>query len=134
MKTNIFSLQQRRGLNLLILFSFLLAAFATFADASENLPGGGLTRADAKYVCMINNQLFNKVQIPVVVDGKTYYGCCRMCEETLNKDPQSHFAVDPVSGKRVDKATAVIGVSHDGQAFYFENEEHMTSFTPPVKP
>jgi len=82
---------------------------------------------------MINDQLFKKEQIPVVVDGKTYYGCCQMCKETLRKDPQSRLAIDPVSGKSVDKATAVIGVASDGQAFYFENEAHLTSYTPPVK-
>lgn len=30
-------------------------------------------------VCMVNNTVFDKPQIPVQVEGKTYYGCCGGC-------------------------------------------------------
>ena len=85
---------------------------------------------DAKYVCMINNQRFNKVQIPVEVEGRTYYGCCEMCKGRLGGDPKSRVAVDPVSGKEVDKAKAVIGVDADGAAYYFESAENLKRFKP----
>jgi YHS domain-containing protein len=133
MNIRIVTLQRIKNLHLPVLFFFLLTAVVAPAHASEDLCGQTLTRVDSKYVCMINNERFQKEQIPVVVDGKTYYGCCRMCKETLRKDPRSRIAVDPVSGKGVDKATAVIGVSPDGQAYYFENEAHLAVFTPPVK-
>ena len=83
---------------------------------------------DAKYVCMINNQRFNKVQIPVEVEGRTYYGCCDMCKEKLGGDPKSRVAVDPVSGKEVDKSKAVIGVDADGAAYYFESADNLKRF------
>src|SRR5689334_1427618 len=61
---------------------------------------------DAKQVCMVNNQIMGREQIPVQVDGKTYFGCCEMCKGRLERDPSSRSAKDPVSGNLVDKATA----------------------------
>lgn len=90
--------------------------------------GGQLKKVEAKYVCMINNKLFDKAQIPVEVAGKTYYGCCPMCKAKLEKSVQARTATDPVSKKTVDKATAVIGAKADGTVFYFENEKNMKLF------
>lgn len=89
---------------------------------------GVLQVVDAKYVCMINNHRFNKEQIPIEVGGRTYYGCCEMCKDRLGGDPKSRVAVDPVSGREVDKAQAVIGVDADGAAFYFENAENLKRY------
>lgn len=55
-----------------------------------------------------------KAQIPVEVEGKTYFGCCDMCKTRLAQDPESRAALDPVSGARVDKASAVIGREASG--------------------
>jgi YHS domain-containing protein len=82
----------------------------------------GLQRVETKKVCMVNNQVFEKDQIPVTVEGKTYYGCCEMCKDRLTKDAAIRSAVDPVTGKPVDKATAVIGALPDGKVLYFESE------------
>ena len=87
-----------------------------------------LHKVEAKYVCMANNKMFSVVQIPTEVDGKTYYGCCSMCEERLKKDAALRKAIDPVSGAEVDKATAVIGAKRDGSVYYFENEENYEAF------
>ena len=82
-----------------------------------------LKRVETKKVCMVNNQVFEKDQIPVTVGGKTYYGCCEMCKERLSKDAAARTAVDPVTGKPVDKATAVIAAMPDGKVLYFESQE-----------
>ncbi|HET9226665.1 MAG TPA: hypothetical protein VFR31_08360 [Thermoanaerobaculia bacterium] len=82
-----------------------------------------LKRVETKKVCMVNNQVFEKDQIPVAVDGKTYYGCCEMCKERLAKDAAARTATDPVTGKPVDKATAVIAAMPDGKVLYFESQE-----------
>ena len=89
-----------------------------------------LAQVETKYVCMINNQRFNKEQIAVEVEGKTYYGCCEMCKAKLQNDVESRFAIDPVSGNKVDKAKAVIGANADGKVFYFENAENLKKFKP----
>lgn len=112
-----------------ILLSLTLALFALPAFAQ----GGGdatdvLTPVKPEYVCMVNNAAFDKPQIPVEVDGKTYYGCCPMCKERLAKDASARTATDPVSGKSVNKAEAIIGKTADGSVYYFENESNMKRY------
>ena len=77
---------------------------------------------------MINDQHFNKEQIAVEVEGRTYYGCCEMCKAKLRDDSGSRTAKDPVSGKKVDKAKAVIGADAEGKVFYFENSDNLKRF------
>lgn len=112
-----------------IILAFALALFALPAFAQ----GGGdaasaLMPIKPEYVCMVNNAAFDKPQIPVEVGGKTYYGCCPMCKERLAKDASARTATDPVSGKSVDKAEAIIGKAPDGSVYYFENEGNMKQY------
>lgn len=98
-------------------------------DSPTDMQGHMTLKAmEPQYICMVNNAVFDKPQIPVEVNGETYYGCCSMCKTTLEQDASSRQAVDPVSGKTVDKAKAVIGASPDGKVYYFENEENMRKF------
>jgi len=103
----------------------LLAAASSFAGENGIRP---LKRVETKKVCMITNAVFEKDQIPVPVEGKTYYGCCEMCKERLAKDASSRVAVDPVTGKNVDKATAVIAAQADGKVLYFESEKTLAQY------
>jgi len=105
----------------------LAGALALRAAATQNLE-----RVDAKYVCFVNKHKFDKEQIPVKVEGRTYYGCCDMCKAKLTEDANSRFDTDPVSGKRVDKATAVIGADADGKVYFFQNENNLRSYHPPA--
>ena len=83
----------------------------------------GLTRvADPSTVCMVNNQYMHTKQIPVVVGGKTYFGCCEMCKGRLERETNARMATDPVTGSPVDKADAVIGRDAQDKVFYFESE------------
>jgi YHS domain-containing protein len=107
---------------------FTIGAVASVNAQSEKNKETELTQVETKYVCMINNQRFDKEQIPITIDGVTYYGCCEMCKEKLQKDKSSRVAVDPVSGKKVDKAKAVIGATADGKVYYFESVENMKKF------
>jgi YHS domain-containing protein len=89
---------------------------------------GSLQRVPADRVCMVNNTAHSEAQIPVVVDGKTYFGCCEMCKGRLASDPQARTAVDPTSGKTVDKATAVIGATPQGKVMYFESAASLEAY------
>src|SRR5258705_11912729 len=94
----------RKTAALLLLLLFTLTAFAE----GEVKPAGKLTKVEPKTVCMINEHAMGKDQIPVEVEGKTYYGCCEMCKKALATDASKRMAVDPVTGNQVDKATAGI--------------------------
>jgi len=96
----------------------------------KNLSQQPIVRVAADHVCMGMgvNRVFDKELLPAVVEGKTYFGCCEGCQATLQKDPKSRIAVDPVTGKVVDKATAVIGALPNGVVRYFENEQTMKQF------
>ena len=84
-----------------------LLALALPATASEDKEA--MEVVDAAYVCMVNDAVYEKKQVHVQVDGKDYYGCCEMCKERLANDAALRLAIDPVSGKEVDKAKAIIG-------------------------
>jgi len=123
----------RSRIGSILIFSLVLIAALTLymGEASAQNQGNispELKQVESKYVCMVTNQLYDKEQIPVAVDGKTYYGCCQMCEAKLKEDPSSRMATDPVSGKEVDKSTAVIGAAPDGKVYYFENAEDLKAF------
>lgn len=95
-------------------------------------PSASLLRVPTENVCMVNDRDMGKPQIPVEVDGRTYFGCCAMCKEKLETQAAVRTAVDPVTGKKVDKARAVIARNQDGAVLYFENaasfERHVANF------
>ena len=92
----------------------------------------GVRRVEPNKVCMVNERYMADDQIPVNVGGKTYYGCCAMCETALEQDASKRTAIDPVSKRPVDKAGAVIGADEKGRVYYFENERNLHAFTPPA--
>jgi YHS domain-containing protein len=88
-----------------------------------------LTRVeDPSLVCMVNNQLMAKPQIPVEVNGLTYYGCCAMCKERLATDVAAREARDPVTGETVDKAKAVMASDADGVIYYFARTDTLNRY------
>lgn len=98
-------------------------------ERSSDTSASSLTLVtDRSLVCMVNNQFMGRPQIPIEVDGRTYYGCCEMCKGRLGSDPSSRVSTDPVSGNTVDKATAVIGRAGDGRTLYFENEQTFAAY------
>lgn len=105
-----------------VLAAALLVSIGTAVRAEP------LERVESKRVCMVNDTVFPRDQIPVDVDGKTYFGCCEMCKGRLAKDASVRSATDPVTGKSVDKATAIIGAGPDGKVQYFESEETFSRF------
>lgn len=105
----------------------LLVSLSAFAQENAK-PAGKLSRVETKTVCMINEHAMGKDQIPIEIEGRTYYGCCDMCKKALAADATKRVAIDPVSGKQVDKATAVIASQEDGRVFYFESEESLAKY------
>ncbi len=122
-----------RFLALVFMFSLMgpiaLANSMSSKNSKEQQKEGSLRKVPAQKVCMINDQVFDKDQIRVDVEKKAYYGCCEMCKERLEKDASARQATDPVSGKSVDKAKAVIGAKDDGSVLYFENEANFKAYS-----
>ena len=87
-----------------------------------------LSQVESKYICMVNDDVYTTEQIPVEVDGKTYYGCCMGCKAKLENDPSIRFAVDPISGASVDKSTAIIGVDLFNSVYYFESLKNLKAY------
>jgi YHS domain-containing protein len=105
---------------------FALATMSFGADAAAKATP--LTKVEPKTVCMVTEHAMGKPQIPVSVDGKTYYGCCDMCKKTLATDASKRMAKDALTGTQVDKAKAVIASDTDGAVFYFENQKNLDAY------
>ena len=98
------------------------------AQAQPSPIGATFTRiADRSTVCMVNDRDMGAPQIPVVVEGKTYYGCCKMCEKRLHEDETVRSATDPVSHQKVDKALALLARDASGNVLYFADESTLVS-------
>ncbi|MCZ7618955.1 MAG: hypothetical protein M5U32_11850 [Myxococcota bacterium] len=100
----------------------LHALFAPLVLAAETV------RVPAERVCMVQDRLFPTPQIPVELEGKTYYGCCPMCAGQLREDVSLRMATDPVTGQPVDKSSAITAANPDGSILYFESEETFGQF------
>jgi len=87
-----------------------------------------LKKVDTPEVCMITNRHMGVAQLAVPIGEKVYYGCCEMCVGTLNKDVESRYALDPMTGRKVDKATALIGARKDGAVIYFEDQKNFDAY------
>jgi YHS domain-containing protein len=98
------------------------------AAAAVTLPAGMSRVTDASQVCMVNDQFMGRPQIPVAVEGRTYFGCCPMCKDKLEKQPEMRTAQDPVTGEPVDKAKAVIVQDSAGKVLYFASESTLARY------
>jgi len=112
----------------------IIVACAALLVATYSMAGVPLAQAaqvkrvPTEQVCMVNDEFMAKEQIPIQVRGKTYYGCCAMCVSTLTNDSSERYAIDPVNGHTVDKATAIIGALPDGRVLYFEEEANLRAY------
>jgi YHS domain-containing protein len=110
-------------------------AAPTTAATTQAAPVEGAGASDAlalvtdrSLVCMVNNQFMGRPQIPVTVDSRVYYGCCEMCKGRLTNDAGARSATDPISGRAIDKAVAVIGRTETGSTLYFENQANFAAY------
>lgn len=111
------------GRILVLSFWVMFAAMGFAQDANANwkvVPN--------ETVCMVTEAHFTRPQIPVKVDGKTYYGCCANCKKTLTEDKKSRTAQDAFTGESVDKAKAVIAANDLGEVRYFLNKKNFENY------
>lgn len=118
-------MQRVLALSTLLGAGALVLAVGAEASAPPARPAAAAVEVvtDPSKVCMMNDRFMGVPQIPVVVEGKTYYGCCAMCKDRLANDASTRTASDPVTGRSVDKAKAVIARRPDGSVLYFESTQ-----------
>lgn len=101
--------------------------------ASAASEASGLTRVeDASKVCMVTNQFMGTAQIPVEVEGTTYFGCCEMCKARLASEVDTRTARDPVTGEVVDKARAIIAKDAKNAVLYFASAQNVRRYQAPL--
>ena len=98
-----------------------IMALVAYSEADAKRTEVQAKLVDPSIVCMVNDAVMGKAQIPVKHDGKTYYGCCEGCVEKIKTMRSARYAADPVTGRAVDKAKAVILEGPAGEALYFES-------------
>ena len=76
-------------------------------------------------VCMVNNKALDSEQEAFKIGNDTYYGCCKMCSKKFAKDDSKRYAIDPVSGVKINKANAILGADSKNNVHYFENRENL---------
>lgn len=105
-----------------------IALFAASIAAVEYSPPrtGNVDRKE--FVCMMQDMVMLRKGVPLTSDGKKYWGCCEMCKVKIEAEPERYTkAIDPVSGKQVDKATAHI-YALEGLVYYFESKGTRATF------
>ncbi len=128
-------------INSILSLCLVILLFISGCSPEDNVTGNTVTdtyvpstnegvnpvQVESKYVCMINQNVYEQEQILVEVDGLNYYGCCMECKAKLLNDPSTRVAIDPVSGNQVDKALAIIGECN-GKAYYFETLNNLQNY------
>lgn len=81
-------------------------------------------------VGMLNDQVNNEPCVAYKIDNKIYYVCCLSCGYKLQDKKQLRFAIDPYSGKKVDKSKAFIALKPNAgdSVIYFESEQNLRNF------
>ena len=125
----------KKGAFTLIVFVVILAAswicipaYASGELQRVNEPSG--SQLQTSLVCMINNEYMAKEQIPTVVNGKAYYGCCAACAENLKNNQSTRYTEDPYSNEQVDKADAFIALKPESttEVQYFKSEQNYNNY------
>lgn len=90
---------------------------------------------ETKHVCMANDKYMGVDQIPVLVEGKTYYGCCAGCASKIKENQGNvRFSKDPLTGETVDKATAyIVATTDSNKALYFKSEKTYRRYLKPSR-
>lgn len=96
--------------------------------AKAEAPSSWLTRVNTNEVNMASNRFEKKAQKAVNIGGRTYYASNDMAAASISRNQSARFAVDPISGKKIDKAEAVIFADASGRVIYFESEATGNNF------
>jgi YHS domain-containing protein len=84
--------------------------------------------SDAAQVCMVKRGVQASTPHTEQYGGKTYHFCCSGCLTRFRANPEiERFATDPVNGKKIDKADALI-YSYQGRAYFLSSPRSLKKF------
>lgn len=112
----------------ILISNIVFKNFDGSADSDKNYIVGVVPDS---LVCMSDNSIKSKTTGSISFEGKTYMGCCSECRLKLfNNENNVQFAVDPFSGKKVNKSDAIVYADpvNIGKVLYFESDENYLEF------
>jgi hypothetical protein len=68
--------------------------------------------------------------LPLTLNTRTYYGCDVKAINSLTNKLELRTALDPVTNREIDKASAIIAIhpKRDGKVLYFESMESFNQY------
>lgn len=112
----------------LLLAGVVVLCLTGLTSAGDAAGRSGVRLADRSRVCMLQDTVQAQAGLEYQYQGKKYYLCCGGCLTAFKAGAEQYStAVDPVTGVKVDKATAPI-YTHRGHAYFFASEESLSSF------
>ena len=115
------------GISALLLGGFALVVSRP-ASTEDAAGPSGERLTDRTRVCMLQDTVQTQAGLEYEYQGKKYYLCCGGCLAAFKAGAEQYStAVDPVTGARVDKATAPI-YAYRGRAYFFASEESLSQF------
>ena len=77
---------------------------------------------------MSTNTFAKTAQKEINLDGSKYFASGTGHEANLARNASARFAVDPLTNKKVNKASAATYADASGRVFYFESDESFNGF------
>ncbi len=99
----------------------------TIEKAKQSSPRPVAVVEEKNKVCMLANELLSHEGMALEIEGRVYNGT-PSCTVVLAQNPIQRLAYDPLTGKLLDKANAVVAAFPDGRVLYFESEENVYDF------
>lgn len=95
-----------------------------------SLPSQSDTISHSK-ICMVDDIYQGDYPtLSVHLSANTYYGCDAKAIHELSSKQSVRFAIDPVTKRKVDKGSAIVGLhsKRDGKVVYFESKETFNQY------
>ena len=111
-----------------MIIAALVTTIALLAGPPGSLAAPDTAVPERSRVCMMQDTVLGTPGLPIEHNGRTYFGCCPMCKAKIATEPDRFTtAIDPVSGRKVDKATAEL-LSVGTAVLYFESAANRARF------
>lgn len=125
-------MRKRKALTLMFVCLGSIAASCDFISQSAEKTEAKKAEAGEVVICFLCDAagmpMHLKDTIKIMHEGRAYYVCNKREEMQFKKSPEKWiFAIDPVSGNKINKHDAVI-YKHNDVAYFFETAANLDTF------